>query len=211
MSYSILAPFGPKIYRSKVNESIFDLLLQLSEEKRNMFTDATLKTTGYTNGAFLTIENYRHYNDFYDEIKIHILNYIQGLNNKLDIPTVQMELSNRAWVNFQRPDDFNSMHTHQESAISIVVYLKVPEEISIENTKWNAPNQPKLGMIEFAYGSQGTFCDSTYAILPQVGDIILFPSNIMHQVYPFKSNVERWSINFNISSLHFSEIAEQEE
>ena len=53
----------------------------------------------------------------------------------------------------------------------------------------------KLILID---GSKKLFCSPTYAITPRVGDFYLFPSYLMHSVYPFfNSEEERRSVSFN--------------
>ena len=53
----------------------------------------------------------------------------------------------------------------------------------------------KLILID---GSKKLFSSPTYAITPQVGDFYLFPSYLMHTVYPFSgTDEERRSVSFN--------------
>ena len=39
----------------------------------------------------------------------------------------------------------------------------------------------------------------TYRHTPKVGELFLFPSNLLHTVYPFKGDGERRSLAFNMS------------
>ena len=39
----------------------------------------------------------------------------------------------------------------------------------------------------------------TYRHRPKVGELFLFPSNLLHTVYPFKGDSERRSLAFNIA------------
>ena len=53
----------------------------------------------------------------------------------------------------------------------------------------------KLILID---GSKKFLCNPTYIITPQVGDFYLFPSYMMHTVYPFsETKEERRSVSFN--------------
>ena len=53
----------------------------------------------------------------------------------------------------------------------------------------------KLILID---GSKKLFCSPTYAITPKVGEFYLFPSYLMHTVYPFSgTDEERRSVSFN--------------
>ena len=56
-------------------------------------------------------------------------------------------------------------------------------------------NNGKLILID---GSKKMFCSPTYTITPKVGDFYLFPSYLMHTVYPFSdTEEERRSVSFN--------------
>jgi len=80
--------------------------------------------------------------------------------------------------------------------ISGVGYLKVPNEMgkTFQNDKTTNQNG-KLVLID---GSKRFVCNPTYTITPKVGDFYLFPSYMMHAVYPFiGTSEERRSISFN--------------
>ena len=47
-------------------------------------------------------------------------------------------------------------------------------------------------------GTRMFLSNSTFKIIPKVGDFYFFPNYLMHTVYPFKkTNEERRSISFN--------------
>ena len=59
-------------------------------------------------------------------------------------------------------------------------------------------DQNKNGKIAFIHGSTQLLVSSVYDVKPEVGDLFIFPSYMMHSVYPFKGNdEERRSISFN--------------
>ena len=43
----------------------------------------------------------------------------------------------------------------------------------------------------------------TYRHTPKVGELFLFPSNLLHTVYPFKSEVTRISMSFNVMGVSY--------
>ena len=48
------------------------------------------------------------------------------------------------------------------------------------------------------HGSKNLFSESNYIIKPKVGEFYMFPSYLMHAVYPFyDTDEERRSISFN--------------
>ena len=106
------------------------------------------------------------------------------------------------WVNYQKQHEFNPLHNHF-GLISFVIWMKIP-------TDWKEQHE-----LPFAKNSNGPLASDfqfTYTdILGHVQDysipmdsdkegvILLFPSRLRHQVYPFYNcDKERISISGNI-------------
>ena len=100
-----------------------------------------------------------------------------------------------SWVVRQFKHEYNPVHWHTGD-ISGVGYLKVPKEFGKTRQKKKTMN--RNGEIELINGSRKLFSDCTHVITPSVGDLYLFPSYLMHTVYPFfDSDEERRSVSFN--------------
>ena len=117
-----------------------------------------------------------------------------------------------AWIVSQKENDYIPVHAHDKVAsfdnltesckISGILYLKVPEQIKLDNNDI-AIRSGKDGQIIFT-GVGGVDPFSTtmqYNIQPEVGWLYLFPSTLNHQVYPFKGEGERRGISFNIDVI----------
>ena len=103
-----------------------------------------------------------------------------------------------AWVVSQFAGDYNPAHSH-ESLLSGIVYLKVPEGIS--KTFYDKDDPSLDGCIQFIMGNYHRPSLNNFGprvILPEVGDLYLFPSYILHTVYPFFCEGERRCIAFNM-------------
>ena len=88
------------------------------------------------------------------------------------------------WVNFQKENEFNAAHTHN-GIYSFVIWLKCPSIATFQFTYPTAIG----GLNHLAFNT-----DSSYENM-----MILFPAQLLHQVYPFyNSNEERVSISGNI-------------
>ena len=108
---------------------------------------------------------------------------------------------NRPWVNFQRKHEFNPSHNHS-GIFSWVIWLDIPytlqEELSASPGRES--NQPSAGCFEFSYiNSLGQI---TLEKLPVdkswENTMALFPSSMIHSVYPFYSSDEfRISVSGN--------------
>ena len=101
----------------------------------------------------------------------------------------------RIWVNFQKPNEVNPKHDHT-STLSLVWYLDVPECIRQEHLQQKS-NLPVRGLIHF----YSTFGGDTMVFNPNVGDLLVFGAHHQHQVYPYRSNVERVSLAMNIRNV----------
>lgn len=123
------------------------------------------------------------------------------LENSFEMPVDPKYLKVReAWVVSQYAGDYNPVHSH-ESTISGIIYLKVPQ--GIEQTFHQ--EEPSLdGTIQFIYGNYHRPSLQNFGprvILPKAGDMYVFPSYILHTVYPFACKGERRCIAFNMDIL----------
>ena len=86
------------------------------------------------------------------------------------------------WVVRQFQNDYNPIHTHG-GHISGVGYLKVPKNLGeyTQKTKKNNHN----GELHFNSWFKMFLSDSTFNIVPKVGEFYFFPNYLMHSVYSF--------------------------
>lgn len=97
-----------------------------------------------------------------------------------------------SWVNFTNISESRTVHVHPGYTISGVYYFRVNEKQG--SIYFNNPNP--LGMAcEFPAGQ---IFPQTTDIVPDDGDIILFPSWLMHGTRECKSETERVSVAFNV-------------
>ena len=107
------------------------------------------------------------------------------------------------WVNFQKKHEFNPLHDHG-GALSFVIWMKIPT--SFENQKQlsivkNTKVTDLVSNFSFVYndilGNPRTFV--YYMEKSLEGNMVMFPSRLHHQVYPFyECDQERISISGNI-------------
>ena len=134
--------------------------------------------------------------DALQELKNHIFSLIdvykkQFMFNPADIRSLKIGVPlgfGRPWINYQKKFDFVPNHVH-EGVFSYTIWMNIPFK-----------NEGKFaGNFAFAYNSiEGV--TRTKIIEPTAGKMILFPSKIFHQVYPFYTSDEyRISISGNVS------------
>ncbi len=105
----------------------------------------------------------------------------------------ELEFTSSWYVKMQQGGHL-SAHIHEIGWISGAVYLAMPPRNGVEGA--------------FEYGTHGdeypivppkTTADfPTTHIMPEVGDIVLFPSSLFHRTIPFSSNLERICIAFDL-------------
>lgn len=106
------------------------------------------------------------------------------------------------WVNFQNKHEFNPSHAHQ-GIFSFVIWMKIPthyeEQHQIQISKNS--NSPSASSFQFSYSNVlGIHRNHLINMGPhQEGWMLIFPSQLQHQVYPFYNcNEQRVSISGNI-------------
>lgn len=123
----------------------------------------------------------------FGEICGHIKNYLQNLLNTKDIFDIAIT---KTWLSrAQEVDHEIPIHIHSPSHISFIYYLNIPDNShSIQFSNHNTPNSIFTGI--FCNDSDGDNlnmvkeyndlnCEIFY-ILPQEGNVILFPSRLPH-------------------------------
>jgi hypothetical protein len=101
----------------------------------------------------------------------------------------------------QRAGEFNPTHQHTGD-LSVVVYIDIPPAIAEENKNRHSEiKSPVAGVIAFIHGDETFWHRSIDHHQPETGDILIFPSSLKHEVYPFKSDVERISMSFNVYNI----------
>ena len=104
-----------------------------------------------------------------------------------------------AWVNYMKAGDFNPPHVHSDD-LSAVIFLKIPNELKKENEEHHKKGviSKGPGALTFSTGLQRSFFHTGVEFFPEEGDMFIFPASLQHWVFPFKSNVERVSIAYNV-------------
>ena len=113
------------------------------------------------------------------KIREHIIENIKKIPIPLEIKDV--------WTNITSSTDYNRVHNHKEVDLVFVLYLT-------EGTLWiQNPNQRlKLDKVYKNIGS-------SISLDFNIGDMIVFPSDIYHWVEPFDGDYDRITIAGNLS------------
>ena len=187
----IIRPFSPTIGRYKLPEKTVTIL---NDHIDNILKDEN-KIEELYHGKELAGEikyELKLTKDFLDKylyelLKNFVFNFIKSSLNK-EIKSFDLKSS---WAVCQFESDYNPIHWH-DGHLSGVMYTKMPKDLGS-----SYKNQNKNGRIAFIHGSTQLLVSSVYDVKPEVGDLFIFPSYMMHTVYPFFSDEERRSVSFN--------------
>jgi hypothetical protein len=184
MKVELIQPFGPKILKTYLSQDIIDAINTYIEkvptEDFSHMLVGRIETQGKIDTEFLKILDFE--NLLLELCKTYIKTYPINYKNNL-------YLSN-AWFNDCKEMDYNPVHTHN-AFFSGIVYLQVPE----------LTNDTNDGQTHFLYGQQLDFSNSILKVAPEVGMLLLFPSYLMHLVWPTRVNGNRRTMSFN---LHYA-------
>jgi hypothetical protein len=202
--------FGPPVLISTISEKLrADLLLDGVQQR----DDAKSSLAGH-------IENEKTYSEllkkkFESDILIKIKEYIEWIRIERGIIHSNYKTTlNSLWINRQKSGEHNPPHRHHNGEISFVIYLDFPQEIINEQPFSEASYRP--GTISFFYGNNTQLDVTPYTQLvnnllspsaliqhtPKKGEVIIFPSYLIHYVSPFYTQgVERISVSGNVSII----------
>ena len=196
MNIEIIKPFGPSIAKisippeiiSKMNEYVEQVI---EDEKKSKDLNYGNQLAGNVQQEFLL--------DLEFMKKINWGEFLgkacqEWINTEHNISIKKFKIIS-SWIVRQFENEYNPIHYH-DGHISGVGYLKVPDDMgqTIQKNK-SVQHNGKLILVD---GSKKFLCNPTYIITPKVGDFYLFPSYMMHTVYPFSNTLdERRSVSFN--------------
>ena len=202
----ILYPFSPLVFRDIISDEFHEFLMDGLDSSRDGYD--------YSKHLAGNIKNQRsgEYDPhlFYDYIDPYVQAYYQHENkdrNFFDTNDPLYEVKNLKnvtydlgeigpWINFQEQHDYNPLHRHNGD-LSAIIFIDIPEEIAEDRLYQRRNGSPNCasGLVDFWHNNLNWF------ISPKTKQIMLFPSNLLHGVYPFSINVQRITMSFNLHNL----------
>lgn len=103
------------------------------------------------------------------------------------------------WINYGKKHDFNPVHRHS-GVYSFVLWVKIPYNFEDEQKVYPFNRSGISGKFSFVHPEPCALGGVSVSIIDAVEwDLILFPSDLSHTVYPFfTSDEERISISGNL-------------
>lgn len=172
------------IHQKQVPDDIFNQLSYIISDQRIPFNQ---NLAGNLEKEF-SLKEYRYIlNDFiiHSILEHEFLNiYFKKSNYSSINETIHLD---SLWVNYQKKHEFNPVHDH-DGLFSFVLFYQIPwlKEEMLDLSPGKNANMNLAGVLEFIYpaleglSSYHVFADKTYE-----KQILIFPSNLNHCVYPF--------------------------
>ena len=104
------------------------------------------------------------------------------------------------WKNINEPGNFNVPHSHPRSHLSGVLWIKIPKNSG--NIVFESPEIFNRYQELDSYSDESRLNSNnymTYYFTPKEGNVLIFSSNLQHEVNENKSNEDRISYSFNVT------------
>lgn len=143
-------------------------------------------------------------NSFYaNDVTGEIRNLIDIINRRLYYMSSYLGYTknktlavDNAWININNKGDHNIWHDHTSSIIVIIYYVSVPENSG--NLILRSPIQNYEDFLQADHiSSYNSYNSATYTYVPKAGELVMFPSWLMHRVTSNETDEDRISIAFN--------------
>jgi uncharacterized protein (TIGR02466 family) len=122
-----------------------------------------------------------------------VMEATRAVTDKVDPEEFRLKIF--AWMNANPPGGFNAPHTHPGAHWSGVYYVSQPE-VETGNSGMIEFLDPRSDLPHWRMLKAGAF-RAKKKIRPAPGELVIFPSYLVHWVYPNETDDERVSIAFN--------------
>lgn len=193
-NFTVEPLFSTPLYKSKVTFN-FDVLKYLINIK---YEDLYGDNKDVPN-CHISVSNYilsdNNLSGLKESILLNLKRYLRDILQFADDIDFYITTS---WVIKHYKNHYSQQHRHRNSLFSGVVYLQVDSESGI--IKFNDDRSSPLFPHQLHLRCKNTNIYNTrsFTILPENNDIIIFPSNLMHEVSPNKSDLVRYTLAFNV-------------
>ena len=182
--------WGPLLYQSKLlpedTKNILKICVKDKKHSAVKSLAANIKQEFFIDGKKFMQITEKYYQDY---IKTFEKYY------ETNVPNLNLET---VWVNFMKSGESNPPHIHTNCNLSSVWFLKIPNELKKENSKYKGTvTNGGPGSICFMNGTFSPMAIDEVRWFPQEGDFFIFPYNVKHYVSPFISKCVRVSVAAN--------------
>jgi len=201
--FNLMKPFGPDIGLFTIPSEVLDRLIKITDkvldDKKRV--DWGTHLVGQVKEEPWVSNEMLQEAGVYDYLQGMLYNYVaQSLTRaQHEFETIDVKLDHM-WTVSQYENEYNPIHFHTYCDLSAVLWLKMPPfDQRAKNGKLPEYKVQRDGMIEFVYKTAcpGGLEKGSISFSPTPGRLAIFPSNLLHTVYPFQGDGERRSVAFN--------------
>ena len=190
--------FGPYCTYIKIDDGLFKGLL---ERGRKLTTKGTAnkRLAGLLGDQrTYTMEDKEW---FLKKFQPYIDAYVEGHCQFVGQPYDEAQFSKSftlidLWINNMKETEYNPQHSHG-GQFSWAIYLKTPD-LEEERKAFQGTGLGP-GVIGMHYGENATpkWAEHTYKYIPEEGFMWIFPAQLRHEVFPYRTPGERISVSGN--------------
>jgi len=171
----------------------------IPEKEKDLLVNIEYEDIKEKNGL-MSCNKYVLNNKKFNNLKKQILKSVSIFTT--DVLSLSSKISfyfQNSWVMKHRIGDWGQVHHHQNSLISGVLYLKVPENSGNIAFHKSGPVPNFINpIITMEYDNYNEFNANRFEINIKEDLLILFPSSLSHSIEINKSNQNRYCLAFNL-------------
>ncbi len=172
-----------------LNETLHATLRKLASEGPSDDAHRAHQGGFYTKGDFFEAADLPGVAEMRQIAARTTVDYIKQVTGRKDLPSRIQLIS---WAALTGPLDYQTPHVHAGATISGVYYVAVPKRPEPQGCiDFLTPLD--LKEMTFLKGDANTFC----RVVPEAGDLVLFPAYLKHYSHPFFGEGERAIVVFN--------------
>jgi uncharacterized protein (TIGR02466 family) len=183
----------------KVSERMISYMDKFTDKSLLKIKDSDLNVTGDCLDHYLIFKDPTFF-WLNSQIAYHVKKYLKLLRSKSVSHSIHIQ---KAWPVVVFPEGGRiSTHTHRNSHLSLVYYIKTGYESCSYDTggelTFKAPYRSPMNLLPLYLQSDSRFSSFGYKIKPLDNRIVIFPSNLEHDVAPYFGENNRYSVSYDI-------------
>ena len=183
---NISSIFATPIYISKLNRELTNKELSfINKTKLDVY-----KNEGNTASNDNYILNNKEFKDLKIELDLRVQDYFDKVISPANNITTYITQS---WLNYTETNQYHQKHNHPNSLVSGVFYINCDEQF--DKIKFFNENYET---IKFQVNEWNVWNSNSWWFSVKTGDIILFPSSLLHMVETKEGTNTRISLAFNV-------------
>lgn len=133
----------------------------------------------------------REFKNLKKQINEHAIEYFYNIM-EID-PEIKFKITT-SWINLHIPGAKAPMHHHNNALFSGIVYLQTKNQDSgIFRVMMPHQHFP----VKLSYKRYNIYNAGSWGLIPEIGDIYIFPSSLPHKVTENFTDADRYSLAFN--------------